>query len=177
MVVVRVATSGSYHRPHIGSSAAWLLLLLAVSTVDLGTGGAVGLRERLSIYEQKRYQRQIEESENSGLYDATDSVISLTAANLKQRVFNQPHASLVEFYNSYCGFCRRFAPIWKQLASDILGWQKLVHVTALDCSRDENNAICREFEVMAYPTIRFFSPYYADGEQKIGKQHHRAPAY
>uniref|UniRef100_A0A6E8VT02 Sulfhydryl oxidase n=1 Tax=Anopheles coluzzii TaxID=1518534 RepID=A0A6E8VT02_ANOCL len=171
MVVVRVATSGSYHRPHIGSSAAWLLLLLllAVSTVDLGTGGAVGLRERLSIYEQKRYQRQIEESENSGLYDATDSVISLTAANLKQRVFNQPHASLVEFYNSYCGFCRRFAPIWKQLASDILGWQKLVHVTALDCSRDENNAICREFEVMAYPTIRFFSPYYADGEQKIGE--------
>ncbi|XP_053672437.1 sulfhydryl oxidase 1-like [Anopheles nili] len=159
------------------SSAAWLLLLVIASTVDLGTGpwlgsvygGAVGLREKLSVYEQRRFQRQIEESENNGLYDATDSVISLTAANLKQRVFNQPHASLVEFYNSYCGFCRRFAPIWKQLAVDILGWQKLVRVTALDCSRDENNAVCREFEVMAYPTIRFFAPYYTDGEQKIGE--------
>uniref|UniRef100_A0A182NHU8 Sulfhydryl oxidase n=1 Tax=Anopheles dirus TaxID=7168 RepID=A0A182NHU8_9DIPT len=159
------------------SSTAWLLVLVVVATVDLGTGpwlarvdgGAVGLRDQLSVYEQRLYKRQIEESENSGLYDATDAVISLTAANLKQRVFNQPHASLVEFYNSYCGFCRRFAPIWKQLAADILGWQKLVRVTALDCSRDENNAICREFEVMAYPTIRFFAPYYADGEQKIGE--------
>uniref|UniRef100_A0A182XYW9 Sulfhydryl oxidase n=1 Tax=Anopheles stephensi TaxID=30069 RepID=A0A182XYW9_ANOST len=178
-MVVRIFTSASFHLPPARSSAtaAWLLVVLAVATVDLGTGpwlgrvdgGAVGLREKLSVYEQRRYQRQIEESENSGLYDATDSVISLTAANLKQRVFNQPHASLVEFYNSYCGFCRRFAPIWKQLATDILGWQKLVRVTALDCSRDENNAVCREFEVMAYPTIRFFSPYYADGEQKIGE--------
>ncbi|KFB51709.1 AGAP007491-PA-like protein [Anopheles sinensis] len=157
----------------IGSAfKVWLILVLVVAE-SIGPnavqGGAVGLREKLSAYEQFRFRRQIEESENNGLYDATDSVISLTAANLKERVFNQPHASLVEFYNSYCGFCRRFAPIWKQLAVDILGWQKLVRVTALDCSRDENNAICREFEVMAYPTIRFFAPHYADGEHKIGE--------
>lgn len=127
-----------------------------------------------SLYEQHLFKRQADSAaanskdENAGLYDSNDSVISLNAANLKERVFQQPHASLVEFYNSYCGFCRRYAPVWKQLASDILGWQKLVKVTALDCSRDENNAICREFEVMAYPTIRFFAPYYEDGEQKIG---------
>ncbi|XP_055627982.1 sulfhydryl oxidase 1-like [Toxorhynchites rutilus septentrionalis] len=125
-----------------------------------------------SLYEQHLFKRQAAKQndgqQTSGLYDENDSVISLTAGNLKERVFQQPHASLVEFYNSYCGFCRRYAPIWKQLASDILGWQKLVKVTALDCSQDENNAICREFEVMAYPTIRFFAPYYEDGAQKIG---------
>lgn len=166
----------AFELPRMKTSKLWLLLLL-IATIDIGTGpwlvtvhgGSVGLREKLSAYEQFRFRRQIEESENSGLYDATDSVISLMAANLKERVFNQPHASLVEFYNSYCGFCRRFAPIWKQLAVDILGWYKLVRVTALDCSRDENNAICREFEVMAYPTIRFFPPQYSDGEQKIGE--------
>ncbi|XP_058053622.1 sulfhydryl oxidase 1 [Anopheles bellator] len=146
-------------------------VLLVVLLVAIGPrlGHGAGLRDKLNVYEQRRFARQIEESENSGLYDATDSVISLSAANLKERVFNQPHASLVEFYNSYCGFCRRFAPIWKQLAADILGWQRLVKVTALDCSRDENNAVCREFEVMAYPTIRFFAPQYTDGEQKIGE--------
>ncbi|XP_058829807.1 sulfhydryl oxidase 1 [Topomyia yanbarensis] len=152
------------------------VIILAVVVTCLsqqlaGIDGA-GLRNGpLSLYEQHLFKRQAKDSndENAGLYDQNDSVISLNAGNLKEKVFGQPHASLVEFYNSYCGFCRRYAPIWKQLASDILGWQKLVKVTALDCSRDENNAICREFEVMAYPTIRFFAPYYEDGAQKIGE--------
>uniref|UniRef100_A0A2M3ZG91 Sulfhydryl oxidase n=1 Tax=Anopheles braziliensis TaxID=58242 RepID=A0A2M3ZG91_9DIPT len=171
-------------RPSGSCTSTLLLLLLVTTVVDVGPrlapvhagvpggrggAGGGGLRDKLSIYEQRRFARQIEEQENSGLYDSSDSVISLTAANLKERVYNQPHASLVEFYNSYCGFCRRFAPIWKQLAADILGWQTLVKVTALDCSREENNAICREYEVMAYPTIRFFAPHYTDGEQKIGE--------
>ncbi|KAL1400569.1 hypothetical protein pipiens_002056 [Culex pipiens pipiens] len=142
-----------------------LLLLLLVSD---GTDGA-----GVSLYEKHLLKRQADSAvsskdENTGLYDSNDSVISLNAANLKAQVYGKSHASLVEFYNSYCGFCRRYAPVWKQLASDILGWNRQVKVTALDCSRDENNAICREFEVMAYPTIRFFAPYYEDGDQKIG---------
>ena len=106
---------------------------------------------------------------SEGLYDSNDYVVSLFANNLKDEVFNKEYASLVEFYNSYCGFCRRFAPTWKRLAEDILGWRPIVQVTAIDCARDENNNICREFEVMAYPTIRFFGPHYVDGEQKIGR--------
>lgn len=35
-------------------------------------------------------------------------------------------------------------------------------VSAIDCSADENNGLCREFEVMAYPTIRYFSPRHTD---------------
>ncbi|XP_055533610.1 sulfhydryl oxidase 1 [Wyeomyia smithii] len=133
-----------------------------------------GLRNGpVSLYEQHLFKRQAAQSsdneENTGLYDKNDSVISLNAANLKVKVFDQPYASMVEFYNSYCGFCRRYAPIWKQFASDILGWQRLVKVQAIDCSRDDNNAICREFEVMAYPTIRFFAPYYQNGTQNIGE--------
>ncbi|XP_053685142.1 sulfhydryl oxidase 1 [Sabethes cyaneus] len=144
------------------------LLQLLVSTEGAGLRNAPP-----SLYEQHLFKRQAAKSsdndENTGLYDQNDSVISLNAANLKAKVFEQPHASMVEFYNSYCGFCRRYAPIWKQFASDILGWQRLVKVQAIDCSRDDNNVLCREFEVMAYPTIRFFAPYYKDGSQQIGE--------
>lgn len=132
----------------------------------------LGVASRLpSLYEKHLFKRQAEASqndENTGLYDENDSVISLNAANFNEKVYQQPHGALVEFYNSYCGFCRRYAPIWKQLAADILGWQTRVKVMALDCSRDENNALCRLFEVMAYPTIRFIPPYYEEGPQKIG---------
>ena len=106
---------------------------------------------------------------SEGLYDNNDYVVSLYAKNLKTEVYDKEHASLVEFYNSYCGFCRRFAPTWKRLAEDILGWRSLVVVAAIDCARDENSDICREFEIMAYPTIRYFAPHFTDGPQKIGE--------
>ncbi|XP_021695723.1 sulfhydryl oxidase 1 [Aedes aegypti] len=150
-----------------------LTLRIALLGVVLGSSCLVQLvaTSRLpSLYEKHLFKRQAEASndENTGLYDENDSVVSLNAANFNEKVYQQPHASLVEFYNSYCGFCRRYAPIWKQLAADILGWQNVVKVMALDCSRDDNNALCRVYEVMAYPTIRFIPPYYEEGTQKIG---------
>ncbi|XP_062552820.1 sulfhydryl oxidase 1 [Armigeres subalbatus] len=150
-----------------------LMLRIALLGVVLGGSWLIQLVEtsRLpSLYEKHLFKRQAEASndENTGLYDENDSVVSLNAANFNEKVYKQPHAALVEFYNSYCGFCRRYAPVWKQLAADILGWQNQVKVMALDCSRDDNNALCRVFEVMAYPTIRFIPPYYEEGPQKIG---------
>jgi thiol oxidase len=43
-------------------------------------------------------------------------------------------------------------------------------VAAIDCSDDVNSDTCREFEVMGYPTIRYFPPKYEAGEKKIGKE-------
>lgn len=33
----------------------------------------------------------------------------------------------------------------------------MVQVGVIDCANDDNNPICREYEVMHYPTIKFFS--------------------
>ncbi|XP_029163854.1 sulfhydryl oxidase 2-like isoform X2 [Nylanderia fulva] len=51
----------------------------------------------------------------------------------------------------------RFAPTWKALASDILSWNDIVVVAAIDCADDDNNPICREYEIMHYPTLKYFS--------------------
>lgn len=55
-----------------------------------------------------------------GLYNASDDVVILNATNFKSSVYGSTRSWLVEFYNSWCGFCYRFAPTWKALASDIL---------------------------------------------------------
>jgi len=55
-----------------------------------------------------------------GLYNASDNVVILNATNFKASVYGSTRSWLVEFYNSWCGFCYRFAPTWKALASDIL---------------------------------------------------------
>lgn len=119
----------------------------------------------LSIYEQKKYKQLIE---GQGLYGADDDVYILTVHNFKEQIYGQKHAVLVEFYNSWCGFCQRFAPSWKALASDVRGWKKMVKIAALDCSDDDNSPVCRDFEIMAYPTLRYFHEDYTEGPKRLG---------
>lgn len=103
----------------------------------------------------------------TGLYNSSDKVYVLTANNFHYSVFDQGHANIVEFYNTYCGHCKRFAPIYKQLASAVYAWRAVIHVSAIDCADDENNEVCRNYEIMAYPTLRYFSPHFkGDGYGK-----------
>lgn len=92
-----------------------------------------------------------------GLYNASDDVVILNATNFKTNIYGSSKSWLVEFYNSWCGFCYRFAPTWKALASDILSWNDIVVIAAIDCADDDNNPICREYEIMHYPMLKYFS--------------------
>jgi len=38
----------------------------------------------------------------------------------------------------------------------ITGWQNLVAIAGIDCADENNIAVCREYEIMGYPSIRFF---------------------
>lgn len=114
----------------------------------------------LSLNEQKRYKHLIE---GQGLYSTDDDVEILTASNFNKKLYGKPNAWIIEFYNSWCGFCQRFAPSWKALATDIRGWKSVVAVGAIDCSDDDNSAICRDFEIMGYPTLRYFHENYQPG--------------
>lgn len=64
------------------------------------------------------YQSQIS---TYGLYNASDNVVILNVTNFKSSVYGDTKGWLVEFYNSWCGFCFRFAPLWKAFANDVYG--------------------------------------------------------
>lgn len=83
-------------------------------------------------------------------------------------MFKRQIASFVEFYNSYCGACQRFAPTWKAVALNVSRWNGVVQMGAIDCASDENNDACRQYEVMRYPTMRYFPPNYAVGPKQLG---------
>lgn len=92
-----------------------------------------------------------------GLYNATDNVVVLNVTNFKSSVYTSSKGWLVEFYNSWCGFCQRYAPTWKAFATDIYPWRDIVVIAAIDCADDDNNPICREYEIMHYPMLKYFS--------------------
>lgn len=51
-----------------------------------------------------------------GLYKASDAVFILNQNNFKENVIECESAWIVEFYNSWCGHCINFAPVWKEFA-------------------------------------------------------------
>lgn len=73
------------------------------------------------------YSRAIDEKESEkpietpGLYNSSDRVVVLNVTSFKNNVYSGEKAWLVEFYNSWCGYCLRFAPVWKSLANSIYG--------------------------------------------------------
>ena len=58
---------------------------------------------------------------------------------------------VVDFYASWCGPCRRMAPILEQVASQYAGKVKFVKVNV-----DEAPGLARRFAIQGLPTLLFF---------------------
>jgi len=93
---------------------------------------------------------------SNSLYESTDHIVLLNYLDFESTVLGASSTWLIEFYSSWCGHCIKFAPTFKNLAKDVQGWEKIIKVGAVNCANDENMGLCREYEVMSYPTLRFF---------------------
>lgn len=56
-----------------------------------------------------------------GLYNRADKVTILNVTTFESTVLESDVAWLIEFYNTWCGHCQRYAPIWKEFAADVAG--------------------------------------------------------
>uniref|UniRef100_A0A2A4JRH9 Sulfhydryl oxidase n=1 Tax=Heliothis virescens TaxID=7102 RepID=A0A2A4JRH9_HELVI len=108
--------------------------------------------------------------DQQGLYSKSDHVEILTNRNFERKIYGQSHAVVAQFYNSYCGHCRAFAPKFKDLAGEMVHWKNIIKLAVIDCSVEENNEICREFEVMAYPSLRYLHEFYVKGNGNVGEK-------
>ncbi|XP_039763623.1 sulfhydryl oxidase 2-like isoform X1 [Pararge aegeria] len=106
--------------------------------------------------------------DEQGLYSKSDHVTILTNKNFDKKIYGQRNAFILQFYNSYCGHCRAFAPKFKSLAAELDPWKSIVKLAALDCSIEENNVICRQYEVMAYPSLRYLHENYVKSNANVG---------
>ena len=67
-----------------------------------------------------------EETKQNGLYKPTDNVIIIKGDdNYNKTLINADTVLVIEFYNSWCGHCVRFAPTWKQLSQNIIGYNMI----------------------------------------------------
>lgn len=94
------------------------------------------------------------------LYSPLDDVLRLNSSTFVPTVFQQNKnvTFMVQFYNSFCGHCQMFAPVYKELASRVRNWTSVVQLAGIDCSKDENVLTCSENKIGGYPTIFIYYP-------------------
>lgn len=107
-------------------------------------------------------------SELVGLYEDSDMMEILNKTNFNEKVLQGNTSYVIEFYNAFCGHCIRFSAPWKEFGIQVYGWRNYVKVGVIDCSNEKNSQTCRNYEIMAYPTVRYFSPQPASNN--IGKE-------
>lgn len=84
----------------------------------------------------------------------------LDKRNFDANVYNSGRVWYVEFYAHWCGACRRFKSKWLDVGKQTKEWQKanIVRVGAVNCGDEFNDELCREHEIMSYPTVRLYQP-------------------
>ena len=100
-----------------------------------------------------------------GLYDVGDEVVILDDTNFHSTITGREHAWLVEFYASWCGYCRNLAPVFKRFAKEVAAWGDVIKVAVIDCG-DRINAetICQSANLSGYPTIKYYLPFAEEGD-------------
>ncbi|XP_053380728.1 sulfhydryl oxidase 2-like isoform X2 [Mercenaria mercenaria] len=95
-----------------------------------------------------------------GLYKPSGSVFILDQQNFRQNVIKSESAWIVEFYNSWCGHCIKFAPAWKEFGLKHEDWWPVFRVGAVDCANDNNTELCRSYDITGFPAFKLFPPGY-----------------
>lgn len=95
------------------------------------------------------------------MFSKAQTVIYLTTEEFKEKVYDYTKGAeakykgtkpcIVDFYATWCGPCRRLAPIMEELAKDYAG-----EVIFYKVDTDKEVELARYFQIRSIPTMYFF---------------------
>ncbi len=76
--------------------------------------------------------------------------VNITSENFEREVLRNTGVVIMDFYASWCMPCKMLAPLLDKIVSENEG----VKLAKVDV--DENEELCREYRIMAVPTLKIF---------------------
>lgn len=81
----------------------------------------------------------------------SENVVIVTDDTFEEEVLNSDLPVLVDFWASWCGPCKMFAPIFEDVASGYVGKIKMVKANV-----DEASSVSQKYGVRSIPTLILF---------------------
>ena len=79
------------------------------------------------------------------------NVLEITDASFDTEVLNEEQLTLVDFWATWCGPCRKLAPLIDELANEFEGKVKFVKIKA-----DENVETAHKYSISGVPSLLIF---------------------
>ena len=79
------------------------------------------------------------------------NVIEITDENFEQEVCNEEKVTLVDFWSTWCGPCRKLSPLLDDLSVEYEGKVKFVKIKA-----DENLQTAQKYSISGVPCLLVF---------------------
>ena len=90
---------------------------------------------------------------HAAMFAPNGPVLELTRRNFDAEVRQIEKPTFVAFTAPWCGHCQRLAPEYTRAAAKLGGVVKLAYV---DCENAASKALCGEFGIQGFPTIKLF---------------------
>lgn len=101
-------------------------------------------------------------------------IIVLNSTNFNKELIQNkhpfPHIKLIEYFVSFCGYCRDFKATYNKLAKEIYPWRNVIRPSAIDLSISSNSPIAHSWSVQEVPTLRIHPPPEPSLAEKLDKQ-------
>ena len=145
-----------FEESYEGERTAEKISAFALKSAKAAIDFRLGVKKQRKLKENKKKPSTTGAGAGAGgFYTNVKEVVDLTSSTFAKKVKASEEHWMVEFYAPWCGHCKNLKPAWISAAKKTKGE---VNFGAVNCDDASNKAVCSEYGIKGFPTIKYFGP-------------------